>query len=199
MKILGICGSPRKGNTEWMLTTVLDAAKSYAACSAGGGAECELLLLRKADVRPCRGCLACEKRDEAGRGICRIVDDMQGILPKLLAADAIVLGTPGYMGLLSGLLKSFLDRTCPIWPALRGKGIAGVAVAEEGVGAALRNLRTYGDLLRMRWFGGAAALAKLPKDASRQPALRRRLERLGRRLALSTEYAVGAGRTAASS
>jgi multimeric flavodoxin WrbA len=27
---------------------------------------------------------------------------MQGILPKLLAGDAIVLGTPGYMGRLSG-------------------------------------------------------------------------------------------------
>ncbi len=185
MRILAVCGSPRKGNTEWMLTTVLEAARSYAACSPGGGADCELLLLRQAAVQPCRGCLACEKRDEAGRGVCRIADGMQGILPKLLAADVIVLGTPGYMGLLSGLLKGFLDRTCPIWPALRGKRIAGAAVAEEGVGAALRNLRTYGDLLGLRWCGGVAALAKLPKDASRQPALRRRLERLGRRLALS--------------
>ena len=168
MKILAVSGSPRKGNTEWMLRTVLDAT--------GGGAETDLLLLRQADVRPCRGCLACEKRDRAGRGDCRITDDMQ-------AADVIVLGTPAYMGLLSGLLKGFLDRTCPVWPALRGKRIAGVAVAEEGVGAALRNLRTYGDLLAMRWLGGVAALAKLPKDAARQPALRRRLERLGRRLA----------------
>jgi multimeric flavodoxin WrbA len=181
VKVLGICGSPRKGNTEWMLSTVLEAA-------AHGGADTELLLLRLADVRPCRGCLACEKRDGAGRGVCRIADGMRGILPKLLAADAIVLGTPGYMGLLSGMLKSFLDRTCPIWPALRGKGIGGVVVAEEGVGAALRNLRTYGELLRLRWLGGVAALAKLPKDASRQPALRRRLQRFGRRLA-STERA----------
>jgi multimeric flavodoxin WrbA len=116
---------------------------------------------------------------------------MRGILPKLLAADAIVLGTPGYMGLLSGLLKSFLDRTCPVWPALRGKGIAGVAVAEEGVGAALRNLRTYGDLLGMRWIGGVTALAKLPKDASRQPALLLRLGRLGRQLALRGSKARG--------
>ncbi len=175
MKILGVCGSPRKGNTEWMLARVLESA---FAC----GAKTELLLLRQADVRPCRGCLACEKRDQAGRGVCRIEDQMRGILPKLLAADVILLGTPGYMGLLSGLLKGFLDRTCPIWPALKGKGLAGVAVAEEGIGAALRNLRSYGELLRMRWLGGVAALAKLPKDASAQPALGRRLARLGRRL-----------------
>ena len=177
MKVIGICGSPRKGNTEWMLAKVLEAA-------VGGGAQTELVLLRLADVRPCRGCLACEKRDEGGHGVCRISDDVQGILPKLLEADAIVLGTPGYMGLLSGLLKNFLDRTCPVWPALRGKGLAGVAVAEEGVGAALRNLRTYGNLLHMRWIGGVTALAKLPKDASLQSALGPRLQRLGRRLAL---------------
>jgi multimeric flavodoxin WrbA len=177
VKVLGICGSPRKGNTEWMLTTVLNAV--------GDGAETELLLLRMADVRTCRGCLSCEQRDESGRGSCRIEDDMQSILPKLLAADVIVLGTPGYMSLLSGLLKNFLDRTCPIWPALSGKAVAGVAVAEESVGAALRNLRTYGDLLHMRWLGGVAALAKLPKEASRQPALARRLERLGRLLSRS--------------
>ncbi len=178
MKVLGVCGSPRKGNTEWMLTTVLAAA-------AGDGAETELLLLRLANVRTCRGCLFCEKRDEAGRGTCRIEDDMQSILPKLLAADVIVLGTPGYMSLLSGLLKNFLDRTCPIWPALKGKSVVGVAVAEEGVGAALHNIRSYGDLLHMRWLGGVAALAKLPKEASRQPALVRRLQRLGRQLARS--------------
>ena len=176
MNILGICGSPRRGNTEWMLTAVLDAA-------ARAGADVELVLLRKQRFEPCRGCLACEKRDAEGRGSCVIDDGVRNILPRLLAADVIVLATPGYMGLLSGLMKTFLDRTCPVWPALHGKGIASLAVAEESLGAALRNLRTYGDLLGMRWRGGVAALAKLPKEASRQPDLRRRLERLGRKLA----------------
>ena len=175
MKILGVCGSPRKGNTEWMLATLLAAA-------GAAGAQTELLLLRRAEVRPCNGCLACERRDEAGRGFCVIEDDMRAILPRLLAADVLVLATPGYMGLLSGLLKGFLDRTCPVWPALAGKGVAGLAVAEEGIGSALRNLRTYGDLLKMRWLGGLTALAKLPGDAARQPALARELEKLGRRL-----------------
>jgi multimeric flavodoxin WrbA len=176
VKIVGICGSPRKGNTEWMLGTALDAA-------VGAGARTELLLLRSLDIRPCRGCLACERRDEAGRGVCVIDDGMKHVLPRLLAADVILIGTPGYMGLLSGLLKGFLDRTCPVWPALKGKGLSGITVAEEGAGAAMRNIRTYADLLHMRWLGGTAALAKLPRDASRQPALALRLARLGRRLA----------------
>ena len=175
MNILGICGSPRKGNTEWMLTTVLNAAGQ-------NGATTELLLLRRTNIKPCRGCLTCEKRDHTGRGACRIDDDMQEILPKLLAADVIVLGTPGYMGLLSGLLKGFLDRTCPIWPALKGKRLAGLTVAEESIVAAMRNLKTYGDLCGMAWAGGITTLAKNPKDAEKKPFLKRRLERLGEKI-----------------
>jgi len=175
MNIIAISGSPRKGNTEWMLSTLLEAA-------SGSATSVELFLLRNLDIKPCRGCLACEKRDERGVGTCRIDDDVTAILSSLLAADIIVLGTPGYMGLLSGLLKTFLDRTCPVWPALRGKGLAGLAVAEEDIVAALRNIRTYGNLLQMRWLGGITALARFPKDASRQPALAKRLERLGRTL-----------------
>jgi len=59
MKIIGVAGSPRRGNSEWMLRTLLAEA-------AREGAEVELLLLRKMDVRPCRGCLACEKRGPDG-------------------------------------------------------------------------------------------------------------------------------------
>ncbi len=176
MKIVGICGSPRKGNTEWMLQTLLAAARDR-------GVETDLILLRTSHVEMCRGCLACERRNRENVGNCNYADDMKDILPKMLTADVIVLGTPGYMSLMSGLLKNFLDRTCPVWPAMKGKGIAGVAVAEEGIGAALRNIRTYGDLLKMRWLGSVTTLAKLPKEASRQPGLENRLRILGRKLA----------------
>ena len=175
MNIIAVCGSPRKGNTEWMLDTLLGAATD-------AGANTSLIRLRNINLKPCRGCLACEKRDERGVGICRIDDDVRNILPELLAADIIVLGTPGYMGLLSGLLKTFLDRTCPVWPALKGKGLAGVAVAEEDSCAAISNIRTYGNLLGMRWQGSIKALAKLPKEASRIPGLEKRLQRLGTKL-----------------
>ena len=133
MKIVGVCGSPRKGNTEWMLRTLLET-------TAKSGAQVELLLLRKMDVRMCRGCLACEEGGRERKGDCKIKDDMAGVYPKLLAADAIVLATPGYMEMLSGLLKNFLDRTCAVWPRLEGKKIAGLAVAEEGIGQTLNNL-----------------------------------------------------------
>lgn len=175
VKIVGVCGSPRKGNTEWMLGVLLAAA-------ARAGAETEMLLLRKMNVRTCRGCLACEKGGRERKGVCKIADDMNAVYPKLLAADAIVLATPGYMGMLSGLLKNFLDRTCAVWPRLEGKTIAGLAVAEESTGQSIRNFKAYASLLKMKWAGSVTALAKNPGDAARDKKLERRLVRLGRRL-----------------
>jgi multimeric flavodoxin WrbA len=84
MKILGICGSPRKGNTEFLLRKALKAAREK-------GAETELILLREKRVEHCDGCSKCEKTGE-----CHIRDDMQEIYNKLEDADAIVLASPNY-------------------------------------------------------------------------------------------------------
>ncbi len=175
MKVMGVCGSPRRGNSEWMLEQVMREAVLK-------GAEVETLLLRKMDVRNCRGCLACEKGGEERPGVCVTRDDMNNLYPKLLAADALVLATPVYFEMLSGLLKNFLDRTCPIWPRLEGKRLAGLAVAEEGVGQTISNLKVYGRLCRMRWMGSVTTLAKGPGDAAKTAGLELRLKRLARKI-----------------
>jgi len=177
MKIVGISGSPRKGNTEWMLKILVEEA-------ARNGAEVELLLLRRMKVRTCLGCLTCEEGGKERKGICKIKDNMTEVYPELLAADAIVLATPGYFEMLSGLLKNFLDRTCPIWPRLEGKKMAGLAVAEEGIGQAIKNLKTYAALCKMRWVGSVTTLAKTPGEVSRNKGLEPRLRRLARKLVL---------------
>ena len=176
MRIIGICGSPRKGNTEWMLGKLLESA-------ARSGADTELILLREKDIKGCDGCLTCEAGGEERQGICRIQDDMQGIYPKLVTADGLALGTPAYFELLSGLLKNFMDRTCPIWPRLKGKPVVGIAVAEEGVGKAIENLKTYSALCDMHWIGHVTALAKTPGQVSQNKDVERRLQQLGRKLA----------------
>ncbi len=177
MKIIGICGSPRRGNSEWMLRYFLEAA-------AQAGAEVELLLLRRMHVRICLGCLSCEEGGRERPGICKIKDDMEAVYPKLLAADAVVMASPGYFEMLSGLLKNFLDRTCAIWPRLEGKRIAGLAVAEEGIGQTIANFKTYASLCKMRWVGSVSVLAKTPKDAANNKTLKPRLRQLARRLVL---------------
>ncbi|MCJ7522063.1 MAG: flavodoxin family protein [Dehalococcoidia bacterium] len=175
MRVVGICGSPRKGNTEWMLRKLLEGI-------ARDGAETELVLLREKEIKACDGCLSCEAGGRGRKGICRIEDDMQQIYYKLIEADALAIGTPVYFEMLSGLLKNFMDRTCPIWPILELKPIVGVAVAEENIGKAVENLRTYSSVCGMRWVGHVTALAKTPKQVSKDRNIERRLERLGREL-----------------
>ena len=171
MKVVGISGSPRKGNTEWMLRKLLEEM-------ATGGIETELVCLRETKISGCDGCLSCEAGGQERKGECRIQDDMQQIYPKLVEADGLALGTPVYFEMLSGLLKNFIDRTCPIWPKLKEKSIVGIAVAEEGIGKAVNNLRTYASVCGMPWVGYVTALAKTPK---KEKGVDKRLQRLGRK------------------
>ncbi len=171
MRLLIVCGSPRNGNTEWML-------KQLQGLALADGAKAELLLLRKLDVKMCNGCLACEAGGKSRKGICSIKDDMQSIYPKLMQADAIVFGTPVYFEMLSGLLKNFIDRTCPLWPRLEDKRFAGIAVAEEGIGTAIDNLKTYAVVCGMNWVGCVTALAKKPREVGKIEGIGEQLEKL---------------------
>ena len=171
MKVIAICGSHRKGNTEWMLNKLLERVKE-------NGVAVEMILLRKANVKMCLGCLACEGGGGNRPGICKIKDDMNAIYPKLVGADCLVFGTPVYFDLLSGLLKNFMDRTCAIWPQLQGKPLAGVAVAEEGIGQAIKNLKTYASLCGMPWVGSVTGLAKNPGEIAGDKSVTMRLIKL---------------------
>ena len=171
MKVLAICGSHRKGNTEWMLKKLLERVEE-------NGAEVELILLRKANIKMCLGCLKCEEGGKDRKGICKLKDDMNAIYPKLLEADCLVFGSPAYFDMISGLLKNFLDRTCTIWPQLEGKPVAGVAVAEEGIGQAIQNMKTYASLCGMPWVGSVTGLAKNPGDIAQHKGVTRRLLKL---------------------
>ena len=54
----------------------------------------------------CTGCLRC-----AFEGACWQQDGMTALYHKLIEADAIVYGSPCYYGNVSGLFKSFMDRS----------------------------------------------------------------------------------------
>jgi multimeric flavodoxin WrbA len=171
MKVIGISGSPRKGNTEWIVKRLLDFISDM-------GFDTELILLRSLNIESCSGCLACEIGGKNRKSVCVIKDDMQEIYPKILEADGIILGTPVYFELLSALLKNFMDRTCPIWTKLEGKSLAGIAVAEDGIGKAIDNLKTYGRICNMNWVGYVTALAKRPGEVSADKTIESRINKL---------------------
>ena len=103
MKVVGICGSPRKGNTEWMLGIILQRFAQKEA-------DVEFILLRKKSIKSCTGCLKCEAGGKERPGICVQKDDMEPLYPKILEADGLLLATPVYIGRLSGYLAMFMDR-----------------------------------------------------------------------------------------
>ena len=122
--ILGIVGSPRKsGNTELLMERVLDAARRE-------GAATSMFALAGKKIEPC---LACDECVGGPPEFCVQQDDMAELYPLMLWADAIVFGTPVYMGTMSAQLKAVFDRARPLWimdNALSRKVAAAIAVGE---------------------------------------------------------------------
>jgi multimeric flavodoxin WrbA len=101
MKVMGFIASPHKeGNTAWIVNKILEGAKEE-------GAETQVGYSSDLYIEPCRGCLGCHK--EGNRG-CVVNDDMQKLYNAVEEADAIVLGSPIYMGQMSAQAKIFTDR-----------------------------------------------------------------------------------------
>ena len=176
MKILAICGSPRKGNTEAMLRRILDGAKE-------AGADVELVLLKDRNIKHCDGCMACE-----ASGTCHVDDDMPGILRKVLYADALVLGTPNYFNNVSGLMKDFIDRINPYWESekIKGKKAAIVCVGseeEKSLGHCRDALIEFAEICRMGVVGTIFAQAKMPGEAAQDPKIMQECFELGKKLA----------------
>jgi multimeric flavodoxin WrbA len=129
MKAVAINGSPRKGgNTEILLKKVL-------APLTASGWETEFIQLGGTNIHGCRACYQCFKNKNSR---CSQKDDVfNQCLEKILAADAIILGSPTYFSDVSSEMKALLDRAGLVAKAndglLRGKiGAAVVAVRRGG-------------------------------------------------------------------
>lgn len=104
MKVMGFNGSPRKkGNTATVLKHALDGAASQ-------GAETELINLYDCNYKGCISCFSCKLKGGKSYGRCAVNDDLKPIFEKVEAADAIILGSPIYLGTASGEMRSFLER-----------------------------------------------------------------------------------------
>lgn len=100
MKVLAVNGSPRgkKSVTAIIVEEFLSGARE-------SGCSTEHLFLSEMTIHPCTGCLSCWKNG----GSCRFNDDRAKI--KEGECDILVLATPIYVDNVSGLLKTFIDRS----------------------------------------------------------------------------------------
>ena len=104
MKVIGINGSPRKKwNTATLVNKVLEGAASE-------GAETELINLYDLNYKGCISCFACKLKDGKSYGHCVVNDDLKPVFKRIEEADAIILGSPIYLGNVTGEVRSFLER-----------------------------------------------------------------------------------------
>jgi multimeric flavodoxin WrbA len=104
IKVLGISGSPhRHGNTETLLDSFLDGAKT-------AGASVEKVVLKDLDYTPCMGCNACHKT-----GDCIVQDDAITLFDKILKADSVAVASPIYSMGITAELKGLIDRGQYLW------------------------------------------------------------------------------------
>ncbi|NLB20771.1 MAG: flavodoxin family protein [Clostridium sp.] len=99
MKVLGIVGSKRKnGNTAHLVNKAMESV-------VGKEITTETIYLGDYDIKGCTGCEGCKKTYT-----CVIKDDMMNLYPKILEADAVIIGSPTYFYNISSDMKSFIDR-----------------------------------------------------------------------------------------
>ena len=104
VKVLGINGSPRKTwNTAMLLQKALEGAASQ-------GAETELVHLYDLDFKGCTSCFACKLKGGKSYGKCAIKDGLTPVLDSIANADALILGSPIYFGIVTGEMRSFMER-----------------------------------------------------------------------------------------
>ncbi len=104
MKIIAINGSPRKNsNTAVLLEHALEGASLQ-------GAETELINHYELDYKGCMSCFACKLKGGKSYGKCAYKDELSPVLEKVLAADALLLGSPIYFHAVTGEMRSFLER-----------------------------------------------------------------------------------------
>lgn len=110
MKLLAFNGSPRKKcNTAQLLEHALKGAESE-------GAKTKHYNLYDLDFKGCISCFSCKRIDGKSYGHCAVNDDLAKVFANVEKADAIVIGSPIYISLPSGVTRSFLERL--IYPYL---------------------------------------------------------------------------------
>ncbi len=123
MKVLGISGSPREGDTSGVYRLVNIVLEN-------SGVDFELVSLRGKRIFGCIACLGCVKDN-----VCKVEDDMEHLRQSILDADAYVVGAPNYYSTLNATTHAFLER----WYQFRHQtadllwGKLGVAIGVGGM------------------------------------------------------------------
>lgn len=120
MNVLVLNSSPKA--EEFSVTQIL--TREFVKGLLEAGATVDTYNLNKLNIKHCMDCGSCATKSP---GKCVMKDDMTEILfPKFLEADALVLATPIYFGMVNAVMKNFIERLFPYlgpFQEVQGKGV----------------------------------------------------------------------------
>jgi multimeric flavodoxin WrbA len=187
MKVLGILGSPRiGGNSDILLDQALAGARD-------AGAEVEKVHLSQKKISGCLDCTECNET-----GVCAIQDDMQGIYPKVLEADAILHSVPVYFWAMTAQMKAYLDRWCAFfdaewkwhkhyYPRMKGKRIGLITVCGDTqvhtADPIVHSFKTTAEFTKLKWVGAVMASAAATGEIVKNEKSKKEAYELGKKAA----------------
>lgn len=131
MKAIAISGSARKdGNTSALIKIIFEELEEECI-------ETELIELSGENIKSCRACYKCfESKDNE----CIIKNDiLNELIKKMIAADAVILGSPTYFANVSSEIKALIDRAGLV-------GLANDSLFKRKVGSAVVAVRRAGSV-----------------------------------------------------
>ena len=136
--ILGICGSPRKESTDYLVKYALKALEDE-------GFRTAFTSVSGKRIAPCYHCDYCIEHKK-----CINEDDMYPVYELLKEADGIIIGSPMHNGGISAQTKCIMDRTRALeaidYDILRGKIGMSITVGGDRVGGqelAIQEINSY--------------------------------------------------------
>ena len=102
VKVLGICASPRHGNSLFFLNKAMDVTDEMSI-----PVEKKIYHLSAGKkIQPCNSCYKCWERS----GRCVFEDDFEDLQQLWIASDVVIYSVPVYHLSIPGQLKCFIDR-----------------------------------------------------------------------------------------
>lgn len=136
--VLAINSSNRKENTYHIIEKVSEIL-------GGKGIETQIINLHDFQIQDCTGCQNCLHGNP-----CPIDDNVDEILEKLRESDGVILGSPVYMGNVTGRLKTLIDRTAKWFHRPKLVGKPSLLIATAG-GSYLDYTADYLEKVAMFW------------------------------------------------
>jgi multimeric flavodoxin WrbA len=99
MRILAICGSPKKVDTYSVLNTIKEIDKNI---------DFKIMMLSELNLNDCKGCYMCIAKGEEN---CPLKDDRDYIIQEMNNADGVIFASPTYVYQITSLMKKFIERT----------------------------------------------------------------------------------------